>query len=74
MTNRQTNGQTDICDCRVAFATEKVGHSNATAIFLDILFNQPYAYHLIINFDFLRICVSSVSYLKLKEIAPLDMI
>ena len=20
--NRQTNGQTDICDCRVAFATE----------------------------------------------------
>ena len=28
MTDRQTDGQTDICDCRVAFATEKSAHPN----------------------------------------------
>ena len=25
-TDRQTNGRTDICECRVAFATEKCGN------------------------------------------------
>ena len=27
MTDRQTNGLTDICDCRVAFATENMLHN-----------------------------------------------
>ena len=31
-TNKQRNGQTDICDCRVAFATENNGGLNFTTI------------------------------------------
>ena len=34
MTDKQTNERTDICDCRVAFATEKVLYDgNVTLVF-----------------------------------------
>ena len=41
--DRQTNEQMDICECRVAFVSEKVGASNKLCQKIPPIFQQNYA-------------------------------